>query len=113
MAKALAPVSNSDERPSKVRVFGRNFYITYPSPEDGMQDLGLTHFHESLINVRDRQEKIEERDTILHEVLHTIDLTMELELSERQITCLAHALIGVFDDNPEFTKFVSENKELV
>lgn len=100
-------------RPELVRVFGRNFYVNYPSSETGMQDLGLTHFHQSLVNVVDGQSAVEERDTLLHEFIHVIDLTMELELTEKQVTCLAHGLIGVFNDNPEFAKFVTDNTNSV
>jgi hypothetical protein len=93
-------------RPEVVRVFGRNFYITYTGIEGGMTNLGLTHYNESLVNIREDQRPIEEKDTLLHEFIHVIDHIMECELEERQVTILAHGLIGIFQDNPEFARYI-------
>ena len=116
MSKAPAPVQtklNKEEtRPEVVRVFGRNYYVLYPTIENGMTHLGLTHFEEALINVRDSQRPLEEKDTLLHEFIHVIDHVMELELEERQVTVLAHGLMGIFQDNPEFAKFITEKVDV-
>jgi hypothetical protein len=100
--------SNELVRPEVVRVFGRNYYITYTGIENGMTNLGLTHFNEGLVNIREDQRPIEEKDTLLHEFIHVIDHVLECELDERQVTILAHGLIGIFQDNPEFAKYVTE-----
>lgn len=102
-----------DGRPSVIRVFGRNFYIIYSSLlEGGMTDLGLTHFNEGLVNIRNEQHPIEERDTILHEFIHVIDNVMGCEMSERQVTLLAHGLIGIFQDNPEFAQYLIKKVDI-
>ena len=104
--------SDEDERPSHVRVFGRNFYITYSSLlEGGMTDLGLTHVNEGLVNIRNEQHPLEEKDTLLHEFMHVIDYVMGLELSEKQITVMAHGLVGLFQDNPEFAEYLIQKVE--
>jgi hypothetical protein len=101
-----------DTRPNHVRVFGRNFYITYSSlTEGGMVDLGLSHVEEGLINIRNGQRPVEEKDTLLHEFIHVIDSIMGCEMSERQVTILAHGLIGIFQDNPEFAEYIIEKVE--
>jgi hypothetical protein len=42
----------------------------------------------------------EQRETMLHEVLHVIDEALGLGLRERQITALGHALHALMVDNP-------------
>jgi hypothetical protein len=99
--------NKEDSRPGVVRVFGRNFYILYSSLlEGGMTDLGLTHYDEGLVNIRNSQHPIEEKDTLLHEFIHVVDQLMGCEMSERQVTLVAHGLIGIFQDNPEFAEFI-------
>lgn len=100
--------SSEETRPEVVRVFGRNYYILYPSSDMGITNLGLTHFEEAIINIRDGQQSVEEKDTVLHEVLHVLDRVMETDLDEKQVTVLAHGLIGIFQDNPEFAKYIIE-----
>lgn len=98
------------QRPSNVRVFGRNYTINYVPEYMGLEDYGTTSDHLLLINIKEHQLPIEEADTVLHEVLHAIDFTMDLEISEHQIRALATGLIGVFQDNPEFAKYITEPK---
>lgn len=43
----------------------------------------------------------EQRETMLHEVLHVIDESMGIGLRERQITVLGHALHALLVDNPD------------
>lgn len=98
------------DRPSQVRVFGRNYIVNYPASYTGMKELGNIDHHSMVINILDHQLSIEEADTVLHEVLHAIEYTMDLELSEHQIRTLATGLIGVFQDNPEFAKYITADK---
>lgn len=95
-------------RPELVRVMGRNYYITYCPIDGGMTNLGLTHQEECLINIREGQRPTELKDTLLHEFLHVIDHLMEVELDERQVTIIAHGLTCIFQDNPEFAKYITE-----
>jgi hypothetical protein len=98
-------------RPETVRIFGRNYRFTYPTLEGGMSSLGLTHYEEALINIREGQLPLEEADTVLHELLHVIDHTAELELTEKQVTVLAHGIMGMFQDNPELAEYITAQRE--
>jgi hypothetical protein len=101
-------LNSIEEKPSVVRVFGKNFYILYSSLlEGGMTDLGLTHFNVGIVNIIKEQTTLEEKDTLLHEFIHVVDQTMECGLDERQVTTLAHGLIGIFQDNPEFAEYIT------
>lgn len=114
MVQALVDLAresiDEEKRLQSVRVLGRNFKVIYGSAEQGMTDLGLAHFDAGFINIRNGQTEIGERNALLHEVLHLLDFSTQLELTEKQITVLANGLIGVFEDNPEFTKFITKLK---
>lgn len=48
----------------------------------------------------------QQRDTILHEVIHACDYTTRLGLDEPQVHALAGLLYGVLADNPEFARWL-------
>ncbi len=92
--------------PSKVRVLGRDITIGYAGPAEGFTDAGEMHEEHLAIKVLEGQIEIEEADTVLHETIHGIDYLLALELTERQVRLLATALIGIFQDNPEYTTYL-------
>ena len=93
-------------RPEAVRIFGKDIQIIYGSEEFGMESLGLAHYDSNIINIRNGQTSIGERNTVLHECIHIVEHTLGLDLDERQVTVLTNGLIGVFEDNPDFAKYV-------
>lgn len=97
-------------RPDAVRIFGRNYSFNYVPEYMGLQECGTTDNHNLLINIKEHQLPLEEVDTVLHEVIHAIEYTMDLEMSEHQVRALATGLIGVFQDNPKFGKYITEPK---
>lgn len=103
---AKTSVSSKDyPLPDSVTVLGREVTIeAMPMTweDDGEFDPNAVH-----IRVKHGQVAIEEADTVLHETIHAIDYWLDLEMSERQVRVLATALIGVFQDNPEFAEYVT------
>lgn len=98
------------KRPNSVRVFGRNYSLNYVPEYMGLSDMGTTDNHNLLINIKEHQLPLEEADTILHEVIHAIEYVMDLEMSEHQVRALATGLLGVFQDNPKFARYIVEPK---
>lgn len=98
------------ERPTQVRVFGKEHVINYIPRGYGMDHMGLTDYNNGIINILEDQPEAEEADTVLHEVIHVIDLTMDLDLTEHQVTALATGLFGTFQDNPEFAAWVIKQR---
>jgi hypothetical protein len=104
------------KRPTAVRVFGRNYTITYvPAPSYGKVPLGNCENDKLNINITDGQHPIEERDTVLHEVIHAIFYTIQIPLKdegeEGVVRPLATALLGVFQDKPEFAKYITKKEK--
>ena len=107
MAAKITEVPKEETRPTLVRFLGRNYNITYSDIDSGMTNLGLTHLNEGLVNIRNSQPPVEERDTVLHEFIHVVSHVMEIDLDERQVTVLAHGLTAIFQDNPSFGEYIT------
>lgn len=101
----------SVKRPTSVRVFGKTFALQYVPHEVLTDAVGVTYAMRQLIYIADEQTPVEEADTVLHELLHAIarvgNLGLSMDLEERAVTVLASGLIGVFQDNPDFAKWVT------
>lgn len=63
---------------------------------------GLSNANLLRIWVADDLPKEEQQDTMLHEVLHIIDYSMDTDLSETQVKRLATGLLAFFKDNPKY-----------
>lgn len=99
------------ERPTKVRIFGRDFSIHYiPNSSLGVDRMGYCEWTKQKISVEDGLTPIEEADTVLHEVIHGLDDVMGLKLEEDQVKCLATGILGILQDNPEFAKYLIKEK---
>ena len=99
-------MTTTTARPDSVRILGKDVKIVYSSTDQGMEMLGLCHYDRHLINIIEGQPAIGERNTVFHEVMHMTEYGMGLEMTEKQITVLTNGLIAVFEDNPEFAKYV-------
>lgn len=100
---------SSIPRPDSIRIFGRVYNISYLPYSIGLQSCGSTNHPNLLMVIQEDQLPIEEADTLLHEVIHGIEYTMDLKLSEHQIRALATGLLGVLRDNPVFAKYIVED----
>lgn len=90
--------------PSSVLILGRQVPIRL---DPKLEDDGEFDYKNLGIRVRPAQMPIEEMDTILHETIHAIDHWLDLEMTERQVRLMATALIGLFQDNPDYAEFVT------
>lgn len=101
--------------PRTIRIFGRTYTINIERANGLGQDrIGSCDNINQIITADALQSPIEKADTILHEVLHAIVWTMKIQIEgdqeEAVVSALATGLLGVFQDNPEFVRFLSENK---
>ena len=99
-------------RPEAVRLMGRTFLFNYVkgSVLADQHDFGHIDFYNQVINVADGLTPVEEADTVLHELIHAVDLSMGLEMSEHQVHHLATGLIALFQDSPEVAIYLAEDK---
>ena len=67
----------------------------------------MCHYDSCLINIRNGQRPVGERNTLLHEIVHMLDHSLfGMELSEKQVTVLTNGLMAVIEDNPEVAKYI-------
>lgn len=91
-------------KPSTIRVIGKKFTVVFgDSP-----DRGSCEATKQKITILHDMPADEERDTLLHEVLHAIEEAMGLDMPDRHIRLLATGLYAVFRDNPEFFRYIGE-----
>lgn len=93
--------------PRGIRVLGKDISIDYATKDTTFEDAGQMCEETLSITIQPGQLPIEEMDTVLHETVHGLDYILDLGLSEHQVRMLATGLIGLFQDNPEFTAFVT------
>lgn len=101
--------------PDTIRVFGRTYTFNYEQAGGLGQDrVGSCDNIHQIITIDAQQSLVEEADTVLHEVMHAIFYTMKIGLDidteEKVVSALATGLIGVLQDNPEFARWIIENK---
>ena len=68
--------------------------------------VGLTNLSYGEIHVSMKQGKDQQKDTLLHEVIHVIDRDLTLKFDEEQVHRLACALYQTLKENKEFTKWL-------
>lgn len=96
----------SNRFPASVRILGRTFEISKEPLDEGL--CGLCYPAGQRILVAPEQSPLEEVDTVLHESIHAVEYLLDLRMSEKQVRLLATALVGIFQDNPEFARYITD-----
>lgn len=98
-------------RPTTLRVNGRVIKVKYRGARTMPNEAGLYHFSDGLIEIRKDQSPVELRDTVLHELLHSILHSQGREyggeVEEVYVRAIATGLIGVFRDNPRLVAWLT------
>ena len=103
------------KRPTRVRINGRQFAVKYKPEAEMPGVLGLCYCTDSRIEIRTHQSPAEERDTLLHEVMHAVLYTQGREgggkTEELYVRALATGMLGVLKDNPRLAAWLTDHKE--
>lgn len=84
-----------------VKICGVDYQIVTKNSLDMPDALGQCHSDCQQIWILDSNTEETNTNVLLHECLHAISDALDLELSERQVTVLATALIAFARDNPQ------------
>ena len=90
--------------PSSITVVGREYSIVVK--EDLVGLYGQCDYDNLRIDIKSGQIPLLEADTLLHELIHSIDDAMQLKMSERQVHCTATGIIALLRDNPQFLEYL-------
>lgn len=93
--------------PSHLKLVGRD--ISVKTVDDCTDQLGGCDFETQTIFIKSGQKKYLEADTLVHECLHFIDELFQLDVTERQVYCIAVALMALFKDNPQMLEYIKES----
>lgn len=88
------------ERPSSVRVLGKPITVRYH--DEGVlqfENNGLFCHDDLTIDIKNKLPLPLEQEVVLHELLHAISDSMNVELTEHQVTAVAAGIVQVLRDN--------------
>jgi len=85
-----------------VKITGINYQILTKTAAEMQGQIGLANFNTQEIWIGDSFTAQTQRIARTHEVLHILSDAYGLDLSERQVKYLTHAMIAFVEDNPEF-----------
>jgi len=89
----------------KVDILGKRFTVRWSKME---KDYGQCESGKCLITVDPSQHAEQQRDTLLHEILHALDHESDTGLRERQIRVQATMLLQFMRANPEVVRWLCE-----
>ena len=87
--------------PSKFQLFSQQWHVRPGTDKELPDELGKCYPDSNEILIRPDQTADSIIHTFLHEILHSIEMKMHLEMSERQIDCMALGLMDLFRNNPD------------
>lgn len=90
--------------PSIISIIGRKYEVVVR--EDLVESVGQCDYDKLRIDIKSGQHPFLEADTLLHEIVHSIDDAMQLKMNERQVHCTATGFIAVLKDNPQFLEYL-------
>lgn len=100
--------------PKSISIAGRR-YTLIPVPPTGElsaeQHAGYISHRWLTINYSTGWAEYQQKDTVLHEVIHGCEDVAGLELEEREVEALSTQLLGVLRLNPKFAAWLLEPEE--
>lgn len=99
--------------PAVIQILGKPYEVSIvASLDDGASDGEMSeHFQRILIAAGQTWEN--EKDTVLHEVVHSIEERLQLKLREKQVALLATGLLQVLRENPAFVRYLCAKRPTV
>jgi hypothetical protein len=97
-----------------VKILGKEYEIIEADATIMNDKVGICDYTKQKIYIATGLADDLHADTFLHEILHVIDFTVGLELTEKQVIGIAGGLYAVWKDNQNIIEgFNKENKKKV
>jgi hypothetical protein len=99
-------------RPTSIKILGKPYSIEWPKAivHDGDEVNGLADPDAQQIQVVNGLPLETSQDKLLHEVMHCVEASMDLDLEDTVIERLATGLLAVLKDNPKFVAYLRKKK---
>ena len=101
-------MADEDSLPKRVNLLGKYYAIERVDVVDAEGNVGEADDKKQRIRVLDQQGFENERDTVLHEIVHALDYQLQLHLKEQQVHLLGTGLLHLLRENPKLVKYITE-----
>jgi len=94
---------------NKVKISGIEYTIVMKTSEEMGGTIGLAYFNTQEIWINHNMTGQTIKIAKWHEVIHMLDHTYNLEMTEQQVKFFTHALIALLEDNPGIVEDFKRN----
>lgn len=97
----------------KIKIIHQDYTIAFqPEPKlaDGTRCAGFTDTENGRIVVAENLKPDNQREVLLHELIHAVDDTLSIGLKEKEVHQLSVGLYTVLKENPNLRKFLFGGK---
>ena len=95
--------------PKRVKILGQIYTVGYQS--EMQDDMGECDYQNNTITLLSGMPEEKMMQTFLHEIVHAIDFTMNLNLKENQVDNMSVALYQILKENNIVVKPFQERKK--
>jgi len=94
--------------PESVNILGKTYAIEWLPHiyEDDGEQSGMSSTRHQVIKISTSHHKEQQKDTLLHEMLHAVDEEIGTKLEEEQVRHIATCLFQVLNSNPNILEFL-------
>jgi hypothetical protein len=96
-------------RPKHIRLLGVSIpvIVSNSKPVDPEEEVyGVWDPNEMTITINSECGEVQERVTVLHELVHAVDDFLDLEMSHQEVYVLSQVLYQIIIDNPKFVDYL-------
>jgi len=86
----------------KLRIAGIDYDVEYVSSDNLNGLLGTADFNNQKIKINKDSTDATQHIAVIHEIIHILDKSYNIKLSEEQVVYLAQAIVALVKENPEF-----------
>lgn len=97
--------------PPVVRVLGKDYQIEWGATDLGEGVMGDHSQSELKIRVRGGMPHDEERETLLHELIHAVDEQLGIRMTEKRVRMLSVGVYALLRDNPKLRAYLSKGQK--
>jgi len=83
------------------KLFSQEWQIRSGNEQELPDHLGLCLPDQRKILLHEQQDDVSRKHTLLHELLHSIEQKLSLNITETQVDLMALGLLDLFRNNPE------------
>lgn len=92
--------------PTVVNILGKPYTIAVVESLDDGASVGEMSEHLQQILIAAGQTFENERDTVLHEIVHSVEYRLLLKMREKQVAILATGLLQILRENPKLVAYL-------